>query len=424
VQRIIAEVIATGQKPAAAPQMISTVLKQAGVTPRNPQYCFLPGTLVEGAILAASKMWYEGIVVEIETDDGRRLSVTVNHRILTAAGWKRAGDIEQGENLVCYGNPVEAFADQSGLPVLTSSQRWAVNDENRPARVEDVFETLFEKSPAVLHHQGPIGTLDFDGDPGLFDGKVCRVGADSVLVRSRYAKRQELVSQVNFVHRHVSAARPASVTSGLFDSTGKRPAKAALRIRKVLQNCLFLLQRNRLPPAAHFVGPSAKLNPRFFQATQKYSGGDVQLAGQLVQRLAGLITTHGVRAVKRIAWTGHVYDLQTTTGFIVSQGIISSNSEMIFRTNSMDAYNVGAWAEMSDPDVIETFPVWMYSAIVDERSRPWHAARDGLYFPASVPFTTVRGTTPRDVCNCRCTFIPVDKWQWQQLYARGVRLAA
>jgi SPP1 gp7 family putative phage head morphogenesis protein len=77
-------------------------------------------------------------------------------------------------------------------------------------------------------------------------------------------------------------------------------------------------------------------------------------------------------------------------------------AEMIARTNAMDAYNVGAFEEMTAPDVVDTFPVWKYSAIVDERSRPWHAARDGLYYPSSVPFTVVRGTTPRDVANCRC----------------------
>ncbi len=90
----------------------------------------------------------------------------------------------------------------------------------------------------------------------------------------------------------------------------------------------------------------------------------------------------------------------------------------------MDAYNTGAWEEMADPDVIGTFPVWVYSAVVDERSRPHHAARNGLYFPSSVSFVQVRGTSIGDAANCRCTFIPVSRWEWEALQAKGVRLAA
>ena len=99
-------------------------------------------------------------------------------------------------------------------------------------------------------------------------------------------------------------------------------------------------------------------------------------------------------------------------------------SEMVFRTNAMDAYNQGSWQEMTHPEVIETFPVWQYSAIVDERSRPHHAARDGLYYPASIPFVQVRGLGIADAANCRCTFIPISKYEWAVLQGRGVRPAA
>lgn len=108
-------------------------------------------------------------------------------------------------------------------------------------------------------------------------------------------------------------------------------------------------------------------------------------------------------------------------------GLTSSNpqySEMVMRTNLMDGYNQQATQELQDPDVIDTFPVWQYSAVVDSRSRPWHAERDGLYWPSSVAFVQVRGTGIEDAGNCRCTFIPIDKWTWAKLQAGGAVLQA
>ncbi len=97
-------------------------------------------------------------------------------------------------------------------------------------------------------------------------------------------------------------------------------------------------------------------------------------------------------------------------------------AEMVYRTNAVESMNQGAWEEMQDPDVRDTFPAWRYEAVVDSRSRPEHAARNGRMYAASVPFSVVRGTTPADVCNCRCTFTPVDKWDLQDMLARGAVL--
>jgi len=83
--------------------------------------------------------------------------------------------------------------------------------------------------------------------------------------------------------------------------------------------------------------------------------------------------------------------------------------EMVARTNTMDAYNTGTNRELVK--VKDTFPAWKYSAITkDNRGRPWHVKKNGWHFSADIPFSLVRGTEPRDVCNCRCVMIPVDKW--------------
>ena len=97
-------------------------------------------------------------------------------------------------------------------------------------------------------------------------------------------------------------------------------------------------------------------------------------------------------------------------------------SEMVFRTNVADAYQVGAWDEFSDPDVAEEFPGWEYFNPADARSRPHHAEKSGNVYPNSVTFNEVRGTEPGDVCNCRCSFLPLHKSQYQAAERAG-RLA-
>lgn len=98
-------------------------------------------------------------------------------------------------------------------------------------------------------------------------------------------------------------------------------------------------------------------------------------------------------------------------------------AEMVFRTNAIDAYNTAATDELQHPDVIETFPVFEYSNPDDERSREAHAARNGKFYPSSVPFVQVRGTGIEDAANCRCTFISISKWRWAKLKAAGAQIA-
>lgn len=98
-------------------------------------------------------------------------------------------------------------------------------------------------------------------------------------------------------------------------------------------------------------------------------------------------------------------------------------AELVFRTNVKDALQTGAYQEFRDPDVQATFPVWQYSNPNDTRSRPEHADRNGKYYPADVPFVQVRGTDIEDAANCRCDFIPIDKWTWDELKGSGARIA-
>jgi hypothetical protein len=103
-------------------------------------------------------------------------------------------------------------------------------------------------------------------------------------------------------------------------------------------------------------------------------------------------------------------------------------SRMVVRTNLMDSYNTGSDQERQDPDVIDTFPVWKYVGIEDGRERHTdadgnHRAHFGKYYPAEISFVQVRDSIKVSPWNCRCTAIPVSRWDWARLRAAGARIA-
>lgn len=94
----------------------------------------------------------------------------------------------------------------------------------------------------------------------------------------------------------------------------------------------------------------------------------------------------------------------------------SQYSEMVFRTNMMDAYNQGTTAELQSPAMVDEFPVWQYLGIDDERAGDDHRPKFDRYYPSSAAFAAVRG--PR-VFNCRCSQAPIHRAEWHELQRSG-----
>ena len=114
---------------------------------------------------------------------------------------------------------------------------------------------------------------------------------------------------------------------------------------------------------------------------------------------------------------------QAVQSILDSAGVSPANpqyAEMVYRTNMMDAYNVGHQREMQTPDMQDMFPVWQYLGIDDGRQGSDHAPKFNRYYPSSASFAEVRGPRP---FNCRCTANPIDKYTWEEdLKPAGARL--
>jgi SPP1 gp7 family putative phage head morphogenesis protein len=72
--------------------------------------------------------------------------------------------------------------------------------------------------------------------------------------------------------------------------------------------------------------------------------------------------------------------------------------ETVFRTNVLSSYGAGHWEQAQDTRSMR--PYARYSAVMDGRTRPRHAALHGLIFPLDHPFWQTYWP-PWDY-NCRC----------------------
>jgi SPP1 gp7 family putative phage head morphogenesis protein len=75
--------------------------------------------------------------------------------------------------------------------------------------------------------------------------------------------------------------------------------------------------------------------------------------------------------------------------------------EVIFRTNIQVAYGTGRRRAMEE--IAEELPLWQYSAVLDDRTRPTHRALDGIILPADHPFWDEHYPPWGFACRCNVT---------------------
>jgi SPP1 gp7 family putative phage head morphogenesis protein len=81
--------------------------------------------------------------------------------------------------------------------------------------------------------------------------------------------------------------------------------------------------------------------------------------------------------------------------------------ETVFRTNVLSAYGAGHWEQAQDTRALR--PYARYSAVMDGRTRPSHAALHGLVYPLDHPFWQTYWP-PWDY-NCRCAALTLSLWE-------------
>jgi HK97 family phage portal protein len=282
---------------------------QIGIAEEDIQ-CFVPGTAVQGIFDLALETNYAGPVWQLETRRGYRLTVTPNHPILTDQGWLPAHQLREGMYALSY-------RQDFWRAVLNNEYH-----QHRPVAVEDVFKAL---SANGRTSSAMLVALHLHGDAIWTDGQVELVHADREL--PIYLKA--VAGHENAGYIQLPAATGAGGTSihavGALDlfGGGNLPAPASAPGR-----CALALDHDTISPAPLDLF-GGRLAPQWYAALAKQRDDGCTAASrflsQLVAASAGEIAPDEIIAVRELEFRGHVYDLQSPHGWMIAQGIVSSN---------------------------------------------------------------------------------------------------
>jgi hypothetical protein len=271
--------------------------------------CVLEGTEVAAAdVRALTRRRYAGPVVVLRTRSGQELRVTPNHPILTDHGWVRADGLRQGDRVVRH----DGFQRVGG---------GCPDKLQRPTRVEDLWRSLTVSS-GLLPRSMPLAAEDFHGDV-TGKGEVDVVLVDRHLAPVGNVSFFEPCRELSLVGAHgrrgsLAAASPIEqffVTSGA--SLG-RSVSALQELKALIRAELAVANTSSLGPVAN----------RYFSAPETSGDGGAgyaEVGRQLLDRLAGDMEFDDLVEIDVIAWSGHVYNLETGEGWYTGSSIAVSN---------------------------------------------------------------------------------------------------
>lgn len=305
--------------------------------------CHPEDTLVYAEdIERAYRRWYEGDLIDITTALGYKLSSTPNHPILTDAGWVVMGLLGEGDNVIsCLGSKGMGFGDP--------------NINNMPSKIGEIFKSLTFFNTIEWMFGSP---MDFHGDGGNNQVDIVSI-KNNLSQRGNSACMKHLKNfRLAFAHREMRVACHNAALSGIgkSDFVGLTPiAGCDLSLKQTrtdgdsanterFSKCKF-----RFPsdiPFDNFRGIKTKFAT---QSCSDFRIGKGVLSCNVTEKqpfcenssqplltsvispchnlntFACDIVSDRIVNIKRRSFIGHVYNLQTQSGFYLANNIISHN---------------------------------------------------------------------------------------------------
>lgn len=281
----------------------------------------LPGHVLVQArqVSATTERRYDGELVIIRTANGKHLTATPNHPVLTPTGWVPAGFLNEGSDVV-----TARLAERMPLDL-------DLDDYNVPARIEQVAEA-FRRASHVSARPVPVAPEDFHGD-GL-GSEVAVVWTNGLLRDNAHATSPQHGGQMMLVAGDVARSQLAGLRHP-FEFAGRLHA-ASSRFVSALRLAASSLWRHALPLQALSVTSAADLLTMEAQDAGDGGTSDAVSVREAVERVAGPVAVEQVVEVRRIPWSGQVYNLETASGWYIAEGIVVHNcrcSTMYRRVN-------------------------------------------------------------------------------------------
>jgi len=327
-------------------QLIDRVMKAGGVMDTERwkaerivrTECLLGSTPVEGMMVrAVFRRWYEGHVVKVVTESGRHLSATPNHPVLTRRGWIGAGELQEGDEVVC--------------DARKKDMRPSVDEDvaARPTPIAQVFDAL---SAVGVRERRRGAQPDFHGDG--FEGEVDVASTDRPLSFGDFAPLRQPSGELVLAPPDPARARfglrfgdPFLVADGRGGLRAPHdvPGFANALVDKVRAHaqrvgdalCALatqvslddLLARNVVAAtglvALHEMRSRHDVDARLLQPARHRLVGRPEPLCDLDHALAGPVELDRVRHVEIQVFEGHVFNLSTRHGYYVAGGMYTAN---------------------------------------------------------------------------------------------------
>lgn len=299
----------------------------AGASPESVINCF-PGDEIVGTdgIEKVYRRFYRGKILTIRTKKGQKFRVTPNHPILTDQGWIMAQFLEIGSNIISMTN-IDKIRGRNSY----------IND--RPSMLSEIYDFLSVKNL----HRIRSGNLDFHGD-----GKTGNIDIISVNRKLRNALQSFIYKKIHksgftnsyprfsflkrFSHfislgiRHLFTTQSSmSFLSNLksllfchFGSTFSHKLGSSIAFPSLIsirRQSFFLFSRQ----TRHAKDASFFKRTNFHSAfnkspfnSKRINSGDI---AKIQHGFPGIVERDQIVNIERGAWSGHVYNLQTKTGY-------------------------------------------------------------------------------------------------------------
>lgn len=331
--------------------------------PGPPPWHFncLPGdaeVTTSSRIAVKTSRWYEGDLVVIRTASGLELPATPNHPILTDAGWIPAGEVHE------VGHVISRCGRNHGLT--------KPDNEDVPTRIEEIAVPPLSTA-GVIPVPVPLAAEDFHGDGG--DSEVAVVTADRLLWDAIQTASLEhrlkialeagdfapecLLSRLRgllkcliaggsarssflgapctpqpFFGAHLGGGYPVGFASRSQPNAlvSEAPQDGGVAHAMLLAQLLRRLTGQVLGGdlfGRQWDDATAYRNTASLESTPERIVRDPEAQRSFFERHAAEVGRDRVLEVRRLQFKGHVYNLETASGYYIANGVATHNCRSV-----------------------------------------------------------------------------------------------
>lgn len=325
-------------------------------------FCFPGDTSIQFAdgVEISYRRFYDGELTEIVTGSGKTLRGTPNHPILTSKGWIAIGSLQEGDYVIEVSDKEIEFTE--------------MNVNCTPPTISDLFSSISVSG----YSESTTGTVEqFHGDGGQSDVDIVHSARElpfrvdfrsgegfNKLLLSKPSVFRSAVRHVDFVakgcrnlcsrffHRfgkffspflpfsvepyQMGVADPSSVSADFFDAASHRSAGHPESFGQGQHTFTTTMEQGEFLSADAEVfffsgNTGSEVESTSLVATPQPGGINPDFLCDFLQALP--FSTKLARVVKVSVgeFSGHVYNLQTTSDWYVAQGIIAHNCKCMWQ---------------------------------------------------------------------------------------------